>query len=458
MSSIEISVNQESLALTTEVMTLRDALDACRSSNKDLDATDSSSGASSVSHVRDNITDDEEREVLYQDGATPLFKAIEEANWREALRLVHESPNQVKAWVKSTGTQNTTFDWSLWRRLPLHEACRRQAPAWLVSRLLTVFPEAAKSTTQFGELPLHLAVGCGAAPEVVNLIVVANWEGIAARDKSGRTPVEIWDECELLVDDDHRVVFESLTRCHATYTNLQDNWYNKMDTLQKQHEAAIRALTDKHAAEMSREAIVKADLEDNLNKLHQSVEMLTTENTEQDEKIAGFARVERTWTERVDTLTKSVEVLHKEKSEEQENVEALHQLVEEKDEEIITLSTKVRKLTKDMQHINAWYDETDRGLAETQGNLQKMVDSYVQVHGKLSKERQQMRKLMVKRGIEVPSQIGAGMTQQPAPHVFDDYGSDIYEEEGSALMGEAANAAAAAASAALSDHLIADMD
>ena len=326
-----------------------------------------------------------------------------------------------------------------------------------MSSLLTIYPEAAKCATQFGELPLHLAVGCGAAPEVVNLIVVANWEGIAARDKSGRTPVEIWDESELLEGEDHRVVFESLSRCHSTYTLLQSDWRHKMDTQQKQHEAAIRSLTAKHSTEMEREAQVKANLEDELNKLHQSVKMLTTENTEQDEKIIGFAQVERTWTERVNTLTKSVETLQKEKAEEEENVEALHQLIEDKDEEIVALSTKVRKLTKDMQHINAWYDQTDRGLAETQTNLQQMVDSYVEVHGKLSKERLMMQKLMAKRGIEVPPSINTGAPRQPA--VFDDYddfGSDIYVEGG--LMDGAAHAAAAAASAALSDHLIADMD
>lgn len=124
MSAIEVTVDQESLALTTEVMTLRDALDACRSSNElDDDPTDSSSGISSVSEIRDNTTDQKELEVLYQDGATPLFKAIEEVNWRESHRIIQECPNQVRAWVKSTGTQNTTFDWSLWRRLPLHEVC-----------------------------------------------------------------------------------------------------------------------------------------------------------------------------------------------------------------------------------------------------------------------------------------------------------------------------------------------
>jgi len=331
----------------------------------------------------------------------------------------------------------------------------------MVSALLTVFAEAATSTTQFGELPLHLAVGCGAAPEVVNLIVVANWEGIATRDKSGRTPIEIWDETdELLVDDDHQVVFQSLSRCHSTYSRLQSDWQNKIDTLQKQHENAIRAMANKHAAEMDRQAQEMAVLETERNKLSQSLEMLTQENTEQGEKIDEFAQVERTWLERVDTLTKHVELLQREKAEEQENVEALHQLVEDKDKEIQTLSTKARKLTTDMQHINGWYEATENGLAETQANLQKMVDSYVEVHGKLAKERQQMRKLMIKRGIEIPPQsTGAEMQQQQQQQQPPPKSDKKSREDGNTdgcvdVMDEYAQAAAAAAA----EHLITDMD
>ena len=64
-----------------------------------------------------------EPEVLYQEAATALFLAIEEMEWREALDIIQESPEQVKTWVRSKGTENTTFDWSVWRRLPIHEVC-----------------------------------------------------------------------------------------------------------------------------------------------------------------------------------------------------------------------------------------------------------------------------------------------------------------------------------------------
>jgi hypothetical protein len=60
-------------------------------------------------------------EVLYNDGATPLYNAIEETKWTEAMDLLEVVPEQASIWVASTGTENTTFGWSLWRRLPIHE-------------------------------------------------------------------------------------------------------------------------------------------------------------------------------------------------------------------------------------------------------------------------------------------------------------------------------------------------
>jgi len=63
----------------------------------------------------------QEKEVLHSEGATPLFLAIEETDWRQALDLAEDSPEQVRTWVRSAGTENTTFTWSMWRRLPVHE-------------------------------------------------------------------------------------------------------------------------------------------------------------------------------------------------------------------------------------------------------------------------------------------------------------------------------------------------
>lgn len=70
----------------------------------------------------------EDKVVLYNDGATPLYLAIEDAEWRQALDIAEEDPEQVRTWVKSTGTANTTFTWSMWRRLPIHEVSHHCRP------------------------------------------------------------------------------------------------------------------------------------------------------------------------------------------------------------------------------------------------------------------------------------------------------------------------------------------
>jgi hypothetical protein len=65
-----------------------------------------------------------EVEVDYHDACTALFKSIEEMEWMDALDIVRRSPSQVKTWVRSVGTENTTFDWSKFRRLPIHEVSK----------------------------------------------------------------------------------------------------------------------------------------------------------------------------------------------------------------------------------------------------------------------------------------------------------------------------------------------
>ena len=47
-----------------------------------------------------------------------LFAIATDCNTR-----VEEEPSEARTWVVSSGTENTVFSWSVWRRLPLHEVC-----------------------------------------------------------------------------------------------------------------------------------------------------------------------------------------------------------------------------------------------------------------------------------------------------------------------------------------------
>ena len=52
-------------------------------------------------------------DVFHDEGATALFRAIEERKWHEALDIIRTFPEQAQTWVVSKESR--------WRRLPLHE-------------------------------------------------------------------------------------------------------------------------------------------------------------------------------------------------------------------------------------------------------------------------------------------------------------------------------------------------
>jgi hypothetical protein len=128
--------------------------------------------------------------VWYQEGATELFRTIESRRWDEASRALRDDPGQAKTWVMFRDDDRINHRF-LWRRLPIHEAIRQQAPTSFIDALLRVHGTAAgRQTTHFGELPLHLAIDHGNAPDTIRLILLQHLLAIRATDQGGRTPVD----------------------------------------------------------------------------------------------------------------------------------------------------------------------------------------------------------------------------------------------------------------------------
>ncbi|KAL7576065.1 hypothetical protein ACA910_000849 [Epithemia clementina (nom. ined.)] len=349
--------------------------------------------------------DDNEQvmEVYYNDGATDLFLALEDTDWRRALHIIQQKPIQSKIWVISTGTVETTFGWSLWRRLPLHEACRRQAPAWLISALLSVHPSAAEQTTQFGELPLHLAVECGAPPEVVNLLVVTHWHGIMATDQSGRTPLEILQDSEMLAMEDHQVVFESLTRSQETYQTILEEHQEEIKGIKVRHAAGLVAIRQQHDEDLQQE-------QEQQEKLLAEVERLKT--FVDDAKISNKKDLDQ-----IQQLTQavSIEKTNLAQLQEQLNVEIaagvqkatrvakLEQEVASKNKEIAALKSQVQDLQGDLQRIAGWQqDVLARQINNTEESMQTMVEQFVGLVDLLSNQGQRMASVLKSRNITPP--------------------------------------------------------
>jgi hypothetical protein len=232
--------------------------------------------------------------VLYNEGATPLFKAIEEQDWKEVERICADEPHQAAIWVVSTGTVQTTFNWSLWKRLPVHELCRRNPTVQALYCLINAYPDGCRAVTQFGELPLHLAVECGASSTIVTALITANWRGVFQCDQVGRTPIDVFRDTEVLLDHNEYVavrnVFELSTH---TYNEMQSEQEQEIVFLRQKHEFGLQAIRDQHDNDLLVEQEQHEKLVQQISGLQKVVQTLKMKVTEQSNVIQHHGTIQQ---------------------------------------------------------------------------------------------------------------------------------------------------------------------
>jgi hypothetical protein len=364
--------------------------------------------ASPLNSLEDNEDSDDhhKEEVNYHEGATALFLAIEATDWRRALSILQtcQNQNQARTWVSSLGTVETTFNWALWRRLPIHEACRREAPAWLISALLSAFPESSKSATQFGELPLHLAVECGAPPEVVNLLVAAHWLGITAVDQSGRTPLEILNDTEMLAMEDHKVVFDSLTRSQQTYDEIIKRHENEVDVMQREHAAGLVGIRQQHDGDLHLEQEQQDKLVAEVDRLKELLATAKQTNEVQQSHVDTVNSAESSWRYKNEMLKKRVSELEAQNQQETDRVRSLEQVIELKDHEVSLLEGRIFGLSLDLQNIASGQQKAMVSrVHETEQRIHDMVESFVSLRNELEDQSNDTKSLLKDRGICLPT-------------------------------------------------------
>jgi chromosome segregation ATPase len=265
---------------------------------------------------------------------------------------------------------------------------------------LSTYPESASCKTQFGELPLHLAVECGAAPEVVNLLIVANWDGIIAYDQSGRTPMEMLDSTELLEQEDHRIVYESLVRCHTAYTNFQKAALEEQSAIKKKHMAKFCEVKRRHDDELKREQQKKNEIRGQVRHLEGKIDTLNEGLQSRDEKIASFHAEEKKWKDHIQALELLVAELKNDFMQENEMVKSLINAVQDKDKEILQRDRKIQTLSNDLLDVLAVQeDEIAFNLTDTERSMRAMVSNQIALQKKVVGQTQGLKDLLSARGI-----------------------------------------------------------
>jgi len=325
-------------------------------------------------------------EVNYRTDVTSLFTCIESCNWEEVSFQCMTYPSHVRTWVISTGTEDPS-SWCVWRRLPIHEACRRQPPVQIIQELLNIFPESAHEKTQFGELPIHLAAGCGAGNDILNLLIAFNPLAVLVRDNGGRTPLEI-------IKSSYPSDTSILSNTNAAFLGCQST----LLSFNKRHQNKVEQIRGKHAKEISLEK-TKTDeefktKEDNIahlkKKLHshkrQITELICTMQQCED-KIMEKNQVESKLMDRVYQLEKENSTIRTDNKNLKIGLREEHAEVEEKNEKIKQLSQVISTLLRDMQSLVQEKDKMLLSSRKWEKDATDLIEKQQKINAEMLRQR-----------------------------------------------------------------------
>lgn len=166
---------------------------------------------SSLSSLPDESLQTPTRDQMSCNGDSPLFTLLMYQRWDAARKMLSHSPQLVSEWTYGTesneeddisiiynnnnnksGTTHDSDDKAatLWKRLPIHHACRFGAPLSLLQQMVDLAPDTvrAKDPCQ-GLLPLHLACRYRCSTRVVTFLLEHYPRAAREADTSGRLPL-----------------------------------------------------------------------------------------------------------------------------------------------------------------------------------------------------------------------------------------------------------------------------
>lgn len=359
---------------------------------------------------------------------------------------VNSYPEEARVWINSSGTENTVFSWSVWRRLPLHEACRRQPPPVLIYALLAAYPESASAESHFGELPLHAAVRCGACAEVVNCLLAAYPSAVFARDNSGCTPLDILNGTGKMMD--HDAVIAALTRTISVLTkeevernaqiqSMKDEFELAKQQQQKEFEQTVDTKKGEIGAlrrELEQEKLATSNLAKKVIQTEKVVELKST--------------LEGRYQERLKKCEEDIKTLKNLNAQRKAKIKEMECVTANDKKSIEVLNSRVEQL---QAQFTAVVDEEETFAATTVARaelqmkvLMKAQLSFIREH---DKQKERLRSRVGQLGITVPPKKLPSDFDEAFPHIGFVRDTDVGEPSDEEVAEKAMAAATAQFSA-----------
>jgi chromosome segregation ATPase len=248
---------------------------------------------------------------------------------------------------------------------------------------------------------LHLAVESGAAPEVVNLVLVANWSGIVARDNSGRTPMDILAQGELLLLDDYRIVYESLMRCHKTYVDIQQKAQDEKTEIKKKHNGQMTTLQRQHQEVLKQETEKFTVLMMHLEAREVEIDQMKKIGAAKDTLLSEAHNEIVSWKREVHSLTATISTLQDELANYLKHIDTLEHELQEREKDIDGRDEFIDRLSNDLREISAVHEqEISESVLATEMAMRAMVSSQIVLQKHLSEQGSNITSLLRIRGID----------------------------------------------------------
>lgn len=119
-------------------------------------------------------------------GLSIVMHLILEREWNSACERLAQHSGEAGTWVE---TRKCGTGLTLFRKLPIHSACRYGAPMSLLKSLISAYPEGVYEKDESGKLPLHHACSASCPGiDVIQFLVALYPESIHVTDSDGNLP------------------------------------------------------------------------------------------------------------------------------------------------------------------------------------------------------------------------------------------------------------------------------
>ena len=267
----------------------------------------------------------------------PIIKFLDTGYWSGSFFTDPISPaDQAKTWVTRFDPDDASK--VKWSQLPLHLAIVCGAPPAVIGRLVKLFPEGLRCTDDQHMLPLHLALRHNVSDEIVAFLLMQFPDAVNASGKSGRSAVE----CALRAKDKLR------GKILEIFINKSKG---KMSSAILKEQKALRDTVTAKDEEVESLKLDLAQLADKFEGIKQ------LKDTVENELLRKIQEIETARVEQENDYSEKLERAENEKMLEGLEHQKKHELLEATLAEIQTKETQARQmeatLRKELDNIHA---------------------------------------------------------------------------------------------------------